>query len=53
MGTQKLGDDNAYDVQGIVAVLFKLNKGSKLKLQEVKYVAKLKISLISMGTLEK
>lgn len=53
MGTVKLGDDNVCDVQGIGTVVFRLKSGSEIRIQDVRYAPKLKISLLSMGTLEK
>ncbi|KAD4178102.1 hypothetical protein E3N88_26693 [Mikania micrantha] len=53
MGTVKLGDDRACKVLGVGDVMLKLNNGSEVKLQSVRYVPDLKRCLISMGTLEK
>ncbi|KAC9819660.1 hypothetical protein E3N88_45208 [Mikania micrantha] len=52
-GTVKLGDDRSCDVIGIGDVVLKLNNGTEIKLNEVRYVPELKRSLISMGTFEK
>ena len=53
LGTVKLGDDRACQVVGSGTVTLKLSNGMVVDLKNVRYIPKLKKSLMSLGLFEK
>ncbi|KAK9073212.1 hypothetical protein SSX86_007536 [Deinandra increscens subsp. villosa] len=52
-GTVQLGDDRPCEIMGIGSMVLRLGNGTELELHDVRFIPKLRRSLISLGTLEK